>query len=297
MSAKKNIKRIAFIGKFGNVHDEEYIARSFEMIGCQVLRIPQHTRSFDIKEALIPFKPDILLYAKWDCPKDLEPTIEVLRKNGMKTVCWLFDLYFDYQREHQVKNKSFFKSDYVFTTDGGHQHRFDELGINHRCIRQGIFKKECVLLGIEPIQNDIVFIGSNSPIYPERSNLVRELNATWFGKKNTNELRGIALNELYSKSRIVIGDSFPSPHYWSNRVVETLGRGGFLIHKEVEGIKQMFPDLVTYKDKEDLLKKIEYYKVHETERREIITKNFLLVKEFYTMDKQCQILLNHLSLV
>lgn len=294
MPAKKNTK-IAFIGKFTNLHDEEYIALSFEMLGCNIKRISQHASPFDMRENLLQFKPDILLYTKWECPKDLQPTIEILRKEGMKTVCWLFDLYFDYQREYHVKNKSFFKSDYVFTTDGGHQHRFEEFGINHICVRQGIFKKECILLGFQPIENEIVFVGSDNPIYPDRSKLVNELNATWLGKKNTNEMRGIALNELYSKSRIVIGDSFPSPHYWSNRVVETLGRGGFLIHREVEGIKDAFPYLITYTDKEDLLKKIEFYKKFEDKRREVIIRNFEWVKENYTMEKQCQRLLNYIS--
>lgn len=290
----KNPTKIAFIGKFVNLYDEEYIARSFEILGCQVRRIPQYLPPFDIKEALLSFKPDILLYTKWECPLELKPTIETLKQTGMKTVCWLFDLYFDYQREYHVKNKSFFKSDYVFTTDDGHQRRFDELGINHKCVRQGIYKPECVLFPFQSIDNEIVFVGSNSPIYPERSKLVQELGAVWYGKKNTNELRGVALNELYAHSRIVIGDSFPSAHYWSNRVVETLGRGGFLIHREVEGIKEVFPHLVTYNTKEDLLKKIAYYTKHEEERRELVRKNFINVRDNHTMDVKCQLLLNYI---
>lgn len=294
MQTKKDTK-ITFIGKFANLYDEEYIARSFEMLGCNVQRIPQHTRVFDMKQALLGFKPHIIIYAKWDCPPDLKFTLEILRKNGTKTVCWLFDLYFDYAREYLVKARSFFKSNYVFTTDGGHQQRFEELNINHICIRQGIYKPECELLPFRNIENEIVFVGSDSPIYPERSKLIKELKATWFGKRNTNEMRGMALNELFSRSRIIIGDSFPSPFYWSNRVVETLGRGGFLIHKETEGLKTDYPHLVTYKDKKDLLQKIEYYKTHEDERRKIIKKNFNWVKENYTMDKKCAELLQCLN--
>jgi spore maturation protein CgeB len=248
-----------------------------------------------MREKLIAFKPDFILYTKWDCPKELLPTIEILKRTGTKTICWLFDLYFNYQREYQVKNKSFFKSDYVFTTDGGQQNRFEELGINHKCVRQGIFRDECVLLPFQEIENEIIFVGSENPIYPERTKLIRDLNATWFGRKNTNELRGMALNELYAKSRVVIGDSFPSPHYWSNRVVETLGRGGFLIHKDTPGLKEAYPFLVTYKDKKDLLEKIEFYKNNESERRKIIRQNFEYVKNNYTMEKQCQILLNYIS--
>lgn len=290
MSTKKNTK-IAFIGKFSNLHDEEYISHSFRMIGCEVRNIPQHFSWIDMRAILLTFKPDILLYTKWEYPVPLEPTIEKLKREGMKTVCWVFDLYFDYAREYLVKSRSFFKSDYVFSSDGGHQYRFDVLNINHHCVRQGIYKPECKVRAFKPIKHEIIFVGSESPIYPERTKLVKELNATWFGRRNTNDVRGMALNELYSESRIVIGDSFPSPFYWSNRVVETLGRGGFLIHKEVEGIKEAFPYLITYTDKKDLLEKIEYYKTHEEERRHIIVNNYFWVKNNCTMDKRCAELL------
>ncbi len=190
---------------------------------------------------------------------------------------------------------SFFKADYVFTTDNGHNHRFEELGINHKCVRQGIYKPECVLLPFQPIEHEIVFVGSRSPIYPSRSALAVKLKAKWFGEKNTDEKRGMDLNELYAKSRIVIGDSFPSPHYWSNRVVETLGRGGFLIHKETEGLKEEYPHIITYKDEKDLLEKIEYYKTHEEERREIIIKNYEWVRDNYTMEKMCAKILSYVK--
>lgn len=289
--------KIAFIGKFVLFHDEEYIARSFEMLGHKILRLPQHMVPFDMNASLISFKPDILLYCKWEAPKDVLPTILKLKREGMKTVCWLFDLYFGYHRENQLKTRAFFRSDFVFTTDAGHQKEFLNLGIKHIPVRQGIFKGECVLLPFKFHTNRVIFVGSDSSQYPERSKLVREIGADWFGKKDTNELRGMALNELYSRTRIVIGDSFYSPYYWSNRIVETLGRGGFLIHQEVPGLKEEYPYLVTYRkgDAEDLKKKIAHYLSHETERREIVKKNFEWVRDNYTMEKQCQRLLNYIS--
>lgn len=287
--------KIAIIGKFTHLHDEEYIARSFEMLGHTVRRIPQNFEPFAMSESLMGFRPEILLYCKWEVPAGLEMTMYSLKNGGMKTVCWLFDLYFDYQRENHVHAKSYFKSDYVFTTDGGHQENFEKLGVNHACIRQGIYRDECALLPVQETKYPIVFVGSDSPVYPERSELVRSLGAKWFGRSNTNEIRGIKLNELYSKTQIVIGDSFYSPHYWSNRIVETLGRGGFLIHQDVPGLKELYPHLVTYErgNSNDLKKKIEYYLQHEEERRAIVQKNFEWVRDNYTMEKQCKKLLDH----
>lgn len=292
----KNNAKIAIVGKFTNLHDEEYIARSFEMLGCEVFRIPQHLNDFDIAQELAKNKPDILLYSKWT-PQD-KTWREILKqkREGLKTVCWLFDLYFGYPREYQVRNASFFRSDYVFTTDGGHQVDFFNAGIKHICIRQGIYKEECVRKRIKKAKYEVVFVGSENPLYMERNNILYKLafdfNFKWFGRKNTNEKRGMDLNDLYAETKIVVGDSVYSPYYWSNRVVETLGRGGFLIHRDVPGLKDEYPDIVTYDGTyEDLKKKIRYYLDNEMERREIIQKNFELVKKKYTMDKRCKELL------
>jgi spore maturation protein CgeB len=94
-----------------------------------------------------------------------------------------------------------------------------------------------------------------------------------------------------------VGDSVYSPYYWSNRVVETLGRGGFLIHQDVPGLKEEFPFLVTYTkgDIVELKDLVEYYLVHEEERQDILKKNFEWVRERYTMKHKCQEILNIIS--
>jgi hypothetical protein len=49
--------------------------------------------------------------------------------------------------------------------------------------------------------------------------------------------------------KVLVGDSClaGSPaRYWSDRIPETLGRGGFLIHPEVQGLEGQHPSLVTY---------------------------------------------------
>lgn len=285
--------KIALVGKFTKLHDEEYIARAFESLGHEVKRIPQHHNAFDITLALSTFRPKVLLYCKWNPPQDVWRMILILKREGMKTICWLFDLYFGYQREYQVRNMPFFRSDHVFTTDGGHQKEFVNMGIKHQCLRQGIFSKECVLLPFKKPKYDVIFVGSDNPMYQSRTDIVMEIGAKWFGQKNTDDKRGMELNELYAESKIVIGDSFYSPHYWSNRVVETLGRGGFLIHQDVPGLKELYPDLVTYErgNVNQLKEKIAYYLTNEKERREIIKKNFERVREHHTAEIQCKTLL------
>lgn len=289
-----------FIGKFTKLHDEEYIARSFEQLGFDVIRVEQSTQQTVIHRHIITRKPDILLFTKWEYLGIIHDAMSRGKSWGMKSVCWLFDLYWGYEREFRIKKSSYFKADYVMTTDGGNDSKWKEAGINHRTVRQGIYDKECVLYPVKDPEG-IVFVGSENPCYPERTEVMIKLrddypSFKWLGRIDTNAIRGTDLNRLYARTKIVVGDSVYSPYYWSNRVVETLGRGGFLIHRDVPGLKEEYPHLVTYDGTyNDLKSKIDYYLYHEDERLELVRKNFEFVKKNYTMDKKCNELLEYVK--
>jgi len=294
--------KLAIIGRFQKLYDEEYIARSFEMLGHEVLRLPDNYGLRAIFDRIEAFKPEVVIFAKLELEENGLLFIKTLRQKGIKTVCWLFDLYWNYPREHRIYSQACFKADYVFTTDGGNQEKWKKAGVKHECVRQGIYKEECYL---EKLDNPhgVVFVGGQNPIYPQRQKFTSFISKTypdfrWFGRKLTDEMRGKKLNLLYATSKVVVGDSVYSPNYWSNRVVETLGRGGFLIHQDVEGIKKEFPYLVTYKrgDFQDLRQKVDYFldEANEKERQQIIAKNFAFIKNNYTMEKKCAELLNKL---
>lgn len=283
--------RILYIGKFGRLWDEEYIARSFEMLGHTVGRESENTSLREMLRDIDDWKPDIVLFAKLQLPY-AEKLLEECKKRKIKTVCWIFDLYWGYSREHRIKTDACFKADRVFTTDGGNDLKWDVAGIYHDCVRQGIYTPECVMLEGEKIY-DVVFVGSDNP-NNNRGEMLEKIRKDfdfhWFGKEDTNAVRGMELNKLFAQTKVVVGDSVYSPHYWSNRVVETLGRGGFLIHAEVEGLKEEYPHLVTYKrgDYADLEAKIQYYLDHDDERNDIIKKNFEWVRDNYTCEKKCR---------
>jgi spore maturation protein CgeB len=105
-------------------------------------------------------------------------------------------------------------------------------------------------------------------------------------------VRGEALNRLYADSKIVIGDTLNLPgneYYWSDRVYETLGRGGFLIHPYIKGLTEEFTDkehLVFYEygNFDQLAELIEYYLRgnHQEERERIRQNGHQLVKDHCT---------------
>lgn len=278
--------KILYIGKFEKLWDEEYIARSFEMLGHQVIRVDE--KAIKIPDTIRAEMPDIVLFAKLQITSSIA-ILKTCKELNITTICWIFDLYWGYTREPQIKHLQAFKADIVITTDGGHDQKFKDLGINHHCVRQGIYKPECYLTeGTRAL--DVIFVGSHNPNNQRQeiiNKLQQDFNLKWFGRENTNEIRSVALNDLFANSKIVVGDSVFSPYYWSNRVVETLGRGGFLIHREVQGLKVEYPFIVTYTDYEDLKAKIQYYLEHDKEREELRKKNFEWVRDNYTCDKQC----------
>ena len=295
----ENQMRITIIGRFVRLHDEEYIARSFEMLGHDVQRITDKTDKEIIIRLVQRYNPNFVLCTKLLVTDGFE-LLNRIKSMGILTVSWNFDLYWEYYREKMIKKVPGFAADLVFSTDGGHQKQWEEVGINHFCIRQGIYKPECYMEFQNP--TGVVFVGTENVLNKDRQQILRQvqknrLDFKWYGKNNPNDVRGKDLNTLYANTKVVIGDSFYSPYYWSNRIVETLGRGGFLIHRVVGGLKEEYPDLVTYEPNniKDLLAKIEYFMSHEKERREIVKKNFEHVKNNYTMDKQCAILINKVN--
>ena len=75
------------------------------------------------------------------------------------------------------------------------------------------------------------------------------------------------LNTLYASAKLVIGDSCFGGQikgYYSDRVTETTGRGGFLLHPRNEWIN---PNVIQFDlNFEDLKDKIDYWLTHDEER-------------------------------
>lgn len=294
--------KICYIGSFQHLFDEEGIARSLEKLGVKVLRFEeQFFTKQDLDEIRLE-RPDFVLFAKLKISDELRP--EVLKLG--KTICWIPDLYFGLPRAVKIANDVMFKADYVFTPDGGHDAEFKANGINHHLLRQGIYDEECYTGDAQQTNFKIVFVGGKSPHSNYRQRLMHALSErygrlfNWIGKQYTFTVRGRDLNNLFASVPIIIGDSFYSQHYWSNRIYETLGRGGFMIHPHIEGLGEEFAyykHFVPYDigDFEGLFEKIEYYLEHDKEREYIRMEGQQYVKDNYTLMQRCQQLLKYIS--
>lgn len=295
--------RILYIGDFKEHYStERYIVHALEELGYEVMAKQEGymliTDADFMVQEVVEFNPALVMFSKGKPKGNSYGFIEGLKKKGIPTCSWLFDLYFDLpiDRAWRLRAKDApFNCDVIYTTDGGHHKQFAELGITSKTLRQGIHESEAILYDREKTY-DVIFVGGDG--FKTRVEMLEGL-ANRYGKKferfgdtPDNIVRNLPLNELYASTKVVVGDSQPSPHYWSNRLYETLGRGGFLLHPKTEGIKDEFTDgvhLVLYErgDLQDLYDKIDYYLTHDEEREKIRRAGFEHVKKNYTYKKRC----------
>jgi hypothetical protein len=92
-----------------------------------------------------------------------------------------------------------------------------------------------------------VFVGSYPyphPEWPYRDELINWLQRTYGSRFKrygpvAETVRNEALNDLYASAGVVVGDSvclgMTHRNYWSDRLTETLGRGGVLIWPNIPG--------------------------------------------------------------
>lgn len=169
-------------------------------------------------------------------------------------------------REAQIFIEPFFRVDMLFTADGGNQDRWEAAGVCHRWLPPGVSERWCQPgMYRDEYASDIAFVGSWQGSYhrewQHRFDLIQWLDRTYgdrvkfWPKRGEHAIRGLALNDLYWSTKIVVGDSCmvptadgsPITNYCSDRIPETLGRGGLLVHPSVDGIDKLFQHQLTWR--------------------------------------------------
>lgn len=252
---------IAYRGNFGVPHStESHVAASMEELGHRVLRLQENVVPWD-ETVRACEGADIFWWTQtWgyalEWPQD-EAMAAVEKLNAMlPTVGFHLDLFIGLAREpdHLDPPGPFFRQRYVFTADGAHDERWAELGVNHHWMPPAVYGAECYLGQRHPrFRSEVAFVGNwrggYHPEHPGRDELVRQLtnryrrNVAFWPKPGEHAIRGKPLNDLYASVKVVVGDSCMGgmlPRYWSDRIPETLGRGGVLVHPAVVGMEEHF---------------------------------------------------------
>jgi Glycosyl transferases group 1 len=251
--------RVAYIGNLGEgsaPHStENHVARALETLGITVHRI--HEQRFNWDARALPRQTDWVLWTHTHgfAPKPTHRRqahfLEALRRRSIPIVSYHLDRWWDLQREYQITEEPFFRTSLVCTADGGNDRRWAEAGVEHVWFPPAVSRAEC-----EPgtprdeYRADLAFVGSWQGGYHAESRHRAELvdwlrstypDAVFWPRPAEHAVRGQDLRDLYASVKVLVGDSCFSgdprgAYYSSDRIPETIGRGGLLVHPETKGV-------------------------------------------------------------
>lgn len=283
--------KILFIGNHSvDFSTETHHRKTFEKLGHTVIQIQENKCS--MAEILLHLNDDVdMLYwthtHSWRIGTDdeVKRMFEYAKSIGVPTVGYHLDLWLGLEREKDLHNDSYWGIEHFFTVD---KLMADYLNENTNTkgyyLPAGVFEDECYMA--EPdtkrFPHPIIFTGSKGyhSEYPYRPQLIDWLHKTYgnafahYGGGGKPSLRGHDLNVLYASAKIVIGDTlcknFDYPYYFSDRLFEVTGRGGFMIFPKIKGVEFMFDvdelALYNYGEFDKLEKDINHFLVNEEKR-------------------------------
>ncbi len=254
---------VAYIGNFDPAWSTEtHIAEALENVGVTVERIPEQRCEW----AELNPDADAMLWTRtagFD-PPDLDRQAEAIRrvKQRMPVVGYHLDRWWGLDRVVDVDRSPWFtETSFLCTADGGHPEEWKSKGITHHWFPPAIVSSEAKL-GIKrnEYRYDVAFVGNltdygHAEWAPYRRQIFERLHIEFgprfgvFPGRGRPQIRGERLRDLYATVKVIVGDSCLAGnpgHYWSDRIPETTGRGGFLIHPSVRGLTEAHPHLSTY---------------------------------------------------
>jgi Glycosyl transferases group 1 len=298
---------IAYIGNFVPEHStENHVRTAFTSAGHTVRRVQENDPA--AWTALIDgmSEIDLVLWTTthtYASQIGVEAQVKMLAradKFGVPTVAYHLDRWHGLDREQSLYVSPFFRCDLVITANGGPD--WSEIGINHLWLPPAVSLPETELGDFNGAYNHrIAFVGTWRGYHREwahRAELIDWLKVNFprdvyfWPRPGQSAIRGKALRDLYATTKVVVGDSClagDAKRYWSDRIPETVGRGGFLLHPYVEGLEDHFTlgeHFVTWDvyEWDDLHQKIMFYMKNTDEADRISAAGREHVREHHTYE-------------
>lgn len=143
--------KILFIGNFNvDYTTEEHWSKEYESLGHEVVRCQEDRMTSD-KMLELSKDCDFVHYVHshgFQTPGTLSmhELLDIFKKEGIPTVSVHLDIMRGLDRENDVFTEAFWKTEYVFTADGGSNDWYREHGINHYYLPAGVLEEECYIL-------------------------------------------------------------------------------------------------------------------------------------------------------
>ncbi len=256
--------RILYIARHDQANsndDEGSMAFCLEQFGHEVVKIDQWKAREGLDET-----GDVLLFHKWYDPRALVR----FREQGVKLVFWWFDLI-SYPSDPSLANRCQERErwmntitplvDLGFLSDGDFAVRHPGKLVTLRQGADGRVAGRGIPIGP---RIPLLFTGAVYNCGIGRHQFMGEM--VRYGDKFkhvTHGVHGKDMADLIADADICLAPPEPATdRYWSNRVYNTLGFGGFLLHPFCEELAREYVDskeVVFYRDSEDMHCKIQFY--------------------------------------
>lgn len=266
---------IVQVGNFRAPHGTEPARKEgFEYVGCHVVALDQD-EAFErgpswLLDQCDAVRADLLLYSRTHnntaLRGDWTTAWRILEERGTKTCSAHLDVFWGIpEREGWIENLDpLFTVGTVMTADGGHDADWKNAGVNHVWLAPGCDNR-FIPEHAEPfteLAGKVIFVGSSLGYHPEHPHRLEMVawararygdrfveigNGTAWGPR-----RGEDLARVYASDAIIIGDFCFAGRWgwqWSDRIPETLGRGGLLCVTDTPGLDFMYEsgwDLLTW---------------------------------------------------
>jgi hypothetical protein len=271
--------RVAQIGSFDPYFTtENELLHAMKRNGMEVVQFTEREpETIDELIRQLQVSPSMYDFVLWTSTKQHRDSwgtdrqwrlIQRARFHDVPIVAYHLDRWWGLDREHWLDDP-YFQIDLVCTADGGHEDMWPTKGILHHWLPPGISERWCQPGNFrEEYACDVLFVGNwfdyGHREWTHRHEMIDFLSRTYprgshgrgfrcLPKRGHPAVRGLDLNDAMWSAKVVVGDSClvpkvdgsPMTHYCSDRVPETLGRGGLLVHPSVLGIdiyfKRFFP--------------------------------------------------------
>ena len=297
-----------FLAKFSTENDRAW---AFNKLGHNVIAFQENKATSDqVKERIDEM--DFIVYSHthgWELV-GIEGIFALAREKHIPVVSVHLDRWAWLDRAKDVGSEATWRVDHLFMADCSPEatELYEGRGVqNYSYLKPGVDERGVYMAAPDPVRfpHEIVFVGSKNyhPEYPFRKELVEFLHKTYgekfghYGGDGLGVLRGHDLNVLYATAKVVVGDSCfgARPHYWSDRVTETMGRGGFLLHPKVAELPVEIQ--ATYKngDLDNLKETIDRWLKWETDRKKLRQKAFEHVKKYETYTNRAQEIIDYVE--
>lgn len=258
--------KICYIGNFKPEYSTENdVRKAFEYLGHEVICLQEN-----VLQPIPVSNIDLLLITStWDNAIPLEHWLNIVKMcadHDIPTATLHLDTFWSTSRgDRKWWLNPMFHTAYIFTADGDYEEKWKLLGKNHIWLPPAVRHDACHFGKFrKEYECDVAFVGSNGVGYHEREWPYRkELldNLRKMCKKNDWKFknpggddpkisRGEDLNDFYASAKVTVGDSLclkkEDSKYWSDRVPETTGRGGFLIMPSINKLQDYWPGLFMY---------------------------------------------------